>query len=205
MIVLLYDTETTGLAKHKKPVASADHPYLVQLGALLVEVDERTQEFDIRSKLSLIRDAKDFEVPQPASDVHGITTDVARRVGLVAPMLLAPFMAMHRLADLTVCFNTSFDIRIIGGELVRSQSEKKAEYLTILEDTPNVCLKEEMTPVCKIPSPWGKGYKWPTLAEAYQFAFGEMFEDAHDALADVEATFRLYLWWLRKQLEMKGQ
>ncbi len=35
-------------------------------------------------------------------------------------------------------------------------------------------------------------YKWPKLQETYKFLFGEEFEGAHDAMADVRACARIY-------------
>lgn len=49
---------------------------------------------------------------------------------------------------------------------------------------------------CKIPNKYG-GYKWPKLQELHEKLFGYEFDDAHDALADIEATFKCY-WKLRK-------
>ncbi|HUV85413.1 MAG TPA: hypothetical protein VMV86_06875, partial [Methanosarcinales archaeon] len=52
------------------------------------------------------------------------------------------------------------------------------------------CTMLEGTDICKIPS--FRGNKWPTLKELHKHLFNEDFEDAHDALADVEATRRCY-------------
>ncbi len=47
--------------------------------------------------------------------------------------------------------------------------------------------------------PGGKGgkYKWPTLAELYDKLFGEGFDEAHNAAADVAATARCFFELLR--------
>ena len=57
------------------------------------------------------------------------------------------------------------------------------------------------TDYCAIPSnsPYG-GYKWPKLEELYRKLFGCMFDNAHDALADVEATKKCYFELLDRGL-----
>eukprot|EP00568_Trieres_chinensis_P017937 CAMPEP_0183321430 /NCGR_PEP_ID=MMETSP0160_2-20130417/68866_1 /TAXON_ID=2839 ORGANISM="Odontella Sinensis, Strain Grunow 1884" /NCGR_SAMPLE_ID=MMETSP0160_2 /ASSEMBLY_ACC=CAM_ASM_000250 /LENGTH=136 /DNA_ID=CAMNT_0025488373 /DNA_START=74 /DNA_END=481 /DNA_ORIENTATION=+ len=49
------------------------------------------------------------------------------------------------------------------------------------------------TKVCQIPkSPPGRGYKWPTLGEAYAHYSGKDLTGAHDAMADAEACLRVF-------------
>jgi len=44
----------------------------------------------------------------------------------------------------------------------------------------------------KIPDPkWG--YKWPKLQELHNHLFGESFEEAHNAMADIEATKKCFI------------
>ena len=49
---------------------------------------------------------------------------------------------------------------------------------------------QRSTNFCAIPNPnsYYGGYKWPKLEELYRKLFGRMFDNAHDALADVVAT-----------------
>lgn len=56
-----------------------------------------------------------------------------------------------------------------------------------------VCTMQSSTDFCAIPSnSYYGGYKWPKLEELYRKLFGRMFDDAHDALADVSATKECY-------------
>jgi hypothetical protein len=54
---------------------------------------------------------------------------------------------------------------------------------------------EASTDFCKIQGYYG--YKWPKLSELHIKLFGEDFDGAHDALADIEATARCF-WEMRK-------
>ena len=53
------------------------------------------------------------------------------------------------------------------------------------------------TDICKIPSPRGRGYKWPNVEEAYKFFtvktdFIEKHRGADDALHEAEIIHHLY-------------
>lgn len=52
-----------------------------------------------------------------------------------------------------------------------------------------------LTPVMKITNWSGRGYKHPNLTEAHTIAFGTGFDNSHTAMADVQATAKLYYWW----------
>lgn len=204
MRILAFDTETTGLCDHKLPIESPRHPYLVQLGAVLFESSPVSLKYEKIASVDLIRAPLGlFEIPTQASDVHGITTQKAEEVGVNISLLMASFVALLAKCDMTICFNSSYDMRIMGGELTRSQSPRKASHLALLSYIKNLCLKEEMTPVMKLPGKFGD-YKWPKLSEAYEFCMGKEIDGAHNALVDVEATIDVFKWFERRQLEEKG-
>ena len=56
------------------------------------------------------------------------------------------------------------------------------------------------TDYCKLPGK--KGFKSPRLAELHQVLFGSGFDNAHNALADVEATARCF-WDLKNRKVIK--
>lgn len=57
--------------------------------------------------------------------------------------------------------------------------------------------KNESTEFCAIPGGKGGKYKWPKLEELHEILFGEKFDMAHNAAADVEATARCFLELVR--------
>ena len=58
-----------------------------------------------------------------------------------------------------------------------------------------LCTMKSSTGYCKIPGNYG--YKWPKLSELHLKLFGEDFEEAHDASADINATEKCF-WEMRK-------
>ena len=46
------------------------------------------------------------------------------------------------------------------------------------------------TNYCRLPGPYG--YKWPKLSELHIKLFGEDFDEAHNASADINATEKCF-------------
>ncbi len=178
---LFFDTETTGKANMQLPATHPTQPRLVQLACILAEGEDEL------AVLSCIVKPFGFEIPKQASDVHGITMEMARRDGVDVSVALAMFKEFAAKATQYVAHNIAFDLLVMSRELLGKW-----------HPLPTFCTMEAMTPICELPGPYG--FKWPRLAEAYQHAFNEPLVGAHDALADVRACKRLYDW-----LQTKGK
>ena len=204
MKALVFDTETTGLANHKEKVCSSSHPHLVQIGAALVEVDEDEGFIsEPLSSISTLIKPDGWTVSEGAYKAHGISTERAKAFGIPVAHVLPLFFSLTRAADIIVCFNMSFDIRIIAGEYLRNDKPHAAEEL---EHKNQLCLMHGMTEECALPAPWGRGkFKWPSLEEAHFHCEGKDFANAHDAFADVLATLKVYRYWLQNVREKRSE
>ena len=182
-MILFFDTETTGFVHHDLPLGHPDQPHLVQLAALLCQ-DDGT----VRGEINLIVEPFGYEIPEAASRVHGITTEIAQQCGV--PLIAAAF-AFFRLrakAHTIVAHNIKFDGLVMDIEQERMP-------VRIYPDWPTrfVCTMESSAPIINIPPTpkmLAKGMtkpKNPTMMEAYNHFFGHNFEGAHDAMADVIA------------------
>ena len=171
---LFFDTETTGLPKRwNAPVTDLENwPRLVQLAWIMY--DDRGNMLESRD---VIVKPEGFTIPPEASRVHGITTLVAREKG-----------------EPLVGHNISFDECIVGAEFERLR------MMTTLFLKPKYCTMKLSTDYCKLPGK--KGFKSPRLAELHQVLFGSGFDNAHNALADVEATARCF-WELKNRKVIK--
>jgi DNA polymerase III epsilon subunit-like protein len=187
---LFFDTETTGLPKNwKAPVTdTANWPRLVQLAFL--EYDDSGKEI---SSGNFIIKPEGFSIPPEASKVHGITTERALREG--APLLSVLQHFHHRVqqADYLVAHNISFDEKIIGAEFLRNG------MTNVLPKKKKICTMEATTDFCAIKGP--HGYKWPKLSELHYKLFGDFFEEAHNAGADIQATAKCF-WELKRRGEL---
>ena len=186
---LIFDTETTGLPKKwNAPITDSDNwPRCVQLAWQLHD-----------SKGALISDhsylikPENFNIPFESEQIHGISTELANKIGVDLDEVLNKFISDLSNAGFIIGHNVKFDLNIIGAELFRINYD-----VDLLEkDILDTCT-ELTANVCKLPGGRGGKFKFPTLIELYSFLFDESFSEAHNASADVEATARAFFELVR--------
>lgn len=175
--IIVFDTETTGLPDWKAPSGGENQPHIVQLAAHQVDVENQK----IIQTLDVIVKPDGWEIPQEVIDIHGITNEYAHDVGIPEPLALDMFLAMWN-GRKRVAFNTTFDNRIIRIATKRYSPEpvidawKSGEYECAM-----IGAKKAMS----MP-------KNPTLEVAYKHLTGKELENAHTAIADVNACLEVY-------------
>ena len=186
-MILFFDTETTGLPKNwKAPVTDLDNwPRLVQLAFLVYDFDGNL----IHSCNEIIK-PNGFTIPNEASKVHGITSEIANQRGSKIGDVLELFSIHLKRAKVVVAHNMAYDEKIIGSELIRLGFENT------VDSKEKICTMISTVDLCKIDGPFG--YKWPKLEELHRFLFKHDFDGAHDALADIQATAKCF-WELKKR------
>jgi DNA polymerase-3 subunit alpha len=135
-----------------------------------------------------------YEIPYTTVKVHRITTERALEQGVDLKMVLEEFQDIVKRCDYVVGHNISFDLSIVGAELLRK------DMPNFLENYPSIDTKEFGTDFCAIPNKKSGRYKWPSLGELYQKLFEEPIIEAHNAAADVEATTRCFLEMIRREI-----
>lgn len=187
---LFYDTETTGLPDFKAPSESAHQPHIVQLAALLVDMDTRET---IQSMDVIIRPGG-WTIPDEVAAVHGITTQHALDVGIPESMAVSMFMELWSGRN-RVAHNQQFDARIVRIALMRYVDTEAAD---IWKEGAAECTAIMATPICQLP-PTAKmvragfnKFKTPNLGEAYRHFTGNELVNAHSAMADVLACRDVY-------------
>ena len=187
MKYLFFDTETDGLPKdYKAPITNLDNwPRLVQIGWIVMDESQNTLE---EKEYIIFPDG--FVIPEDASDIHRVTQERAEKDGIPVLTVLQELRIAIQQADFLVGHNIEFDCAIIGAEFIRNSVN------FIANKTPRICTMRKATNYCKLPSKWG--YKWPKLMELHTKLFGEGFEEAHDAIADVRATARCFFELVNK-------
>ncbi|MFO7656860.1 MAG: 3'-5' exonuclease, partial [Bacteroidales bacterium] len=186
---LIFDTETTGLPKnYQAPVSDSDNwPRMVQLAW---EVHDKQGQ--LVEAMNYIIKPEGFTIPFSAEKVHGISTEKALSEGHNLDDVLSDFSLALKKCTVVVGHNIEFDLRIVGAEYFRTGMENK------LLSMKKICTMETSTDFCALTGGKGGKYKWPNLAELHQKLFGEVFEEAHNASADVAATARCFLELIRK-------
>ena len=187
---LVFDTETTGLPKKwNAPISDSDNwPRCIQLAWQLHDI-----KGDLVSNHSYLLKPEGFTIPYEAEKIHGISTELANKIGKNIDEVLKLFVHDYNKCGFLVGHNVKFDINIIGAELYRIGHSIDITKKDVL-DTCN----ELTANVCKLPGGRGGKYKFPTLIEIYSFLFQEKFNEAHNASADVEATSRVFFELVRK-------
>jgi DNA polymerase-3 subunit epsilon len=191
---LFYDTETTGFPLFSEPSDDHRQPHIVQLGALLVDMQTR----EILDGLDVIVRPDDWDIPTEASNVHGISTEYALEHGIPEKDAIGMLLAMWREAPTLqrIGFNEPFDARILRIGCFRHHDELTADAWKsgLAHDVMKLC-----TPICKLPptakmiaARRGKQFKQPKLTEAHEHFFGEPLVGAHSALIDATATMRIH-------------
>jgi DNA polymerase-3 subunit alpha len=186
---LIFDTETTGLPQDKQaPITDFDNwPRAVQVAWQFHGPDGTLLE-----KANHIIRPDGFTIPFNAARVHGITTERAQREGSGLKEVLEEFQQVLSRAACLVGHNTEFDTRILGAEYLR-----KGMAADIMNAAMVDTCTETTAAFCQLPGGRGGRFKLPNLGELHQRLFGESFGNAHNALADVDATARCFFELIR--------
>ncbi|MFN3529361.1 MAG: DNA polymerase III subunit alpha [Bacteroidia bacterium] len=185
---LIFDTETTGLPRdYNAPVTDTDNwPRMVQMAWQLH--DEKGQLLEVKN---FIVQPEGYTIPFNAVKVHKISTERAMAEGVPLDFVLHELNRVLQTTTHIAGHNIGFDISVVGAEFVRKGIE------THLLQLASVDTKDESTDYCALAGGKGGKFKWPTLTELHQKLFGEPFNEAHNASADVEATARCFLELIR--------
>jgi DNA polymerase III subunit alpha len=172
----IFDTETTGLCP--RGIQPTIQNFYRWNGARIVQIawevydDKQTL---VSKKVFLIK-PDDFVIPDSASKIHGITTEMAQKDGVpfheVARELEDDLKDVSRL----VAHNIDFDMSVLVAELFRANKTDLAYMLTSKEK------------VCTMKRGTRKYQKWPKLGELYHQVFQISPEEKYGALhrADVD-------------------
>jgi len=179
---LIFDTETTGLPKKwDAPLSDSNNwPRCVQIAWQV-----HNSKGECLSHEDYLIKPKDYTIPYDSENVHGISTELAKKEGESLGKVLSKFKSALSDCKFICGHNVKFDLNILGAEFHRLESKNPIEKFLIID----TCT-EETAFFCKIPGGRGGKYKLPTLSELHLSLFDSEFKEAHNATADVEATSR---------------
>ena len=186
---LIFDTETTGLPRNwKAPITDIDNwPRCVQIAwQLHGEMGELLEHRDF------IIEPDGFDIPFEVEKIHGISTELAHHLGHSLSDVLKQFHDVLEKTTFIVGQNVGFDVNVMGSECVRFGSDTNWTNKAVLD----TCT-EKTAMLCQLPGGRGGKFKLPNLSELHHHLFGETFQEAHNATADVEATSRCFLELVR--------
>lgn len=186
-LLLVVDTETTGLPRWDLPADDPSQPRVVDLAGLLCDAGGK----EVARFESIVK-PDGWTIPDEAAGIHGITTETARAQGRPIAEVIDGFDALLAQASMLVAFNIRFDDKLLRGE--RRRLGRPDGFGT----TRVFCCMKGATPLCKMP-PTSKmvkagftKFKTPKLGEAVQILLKRKHVGAHRAMADVVATKDLF-------------
>jgi DNA polymerase III epsilon subunit-like protein len=185
---LVLDTETTGLPKFKdpKPEELEFMPRIVQISWYLFDSNFKCVNAE---KCYLKQDAP---IPIEAIKIHGITDAIIEEKGEDPKSVFEKLHLDIRKANYIVAHNVEFDIPIIESEFIRLGLKKP------FKGKKKLCTMKAGTSFCKIPSNYGRGYKYPRLEELLEHCYfpgwsNIRITEAHDAEVDVAITAKCFI------------
>ncbi len=208
MKIMVFDTETTGLPKSKIMNQDTLHhwPHIVQLSYLIYDISNNQIN---KTSDHIIKLLDDIVIPDEASNIHGITTQMSKEKGILLLDAFHEFFEDLKTVDKLVGHNISFDINMIKIELLRfihtrdkynipKEGLKKHKYdLYLITNFENVnCTLQETIELCNILAlnRFGKTYvKYPKLMELHEKLFGSVPNNLHNSLVDILITLRCFM------------
>lgn len=183
MYYLIFDSETTGLPRRwNAPITDTNNwPRLVELAWL-----EYSYSGHELSRHSYIIKPDGFSIPFEASQIHGITTDIAYKSGVPLEDVLYEFSQAVERATILVSHNMDFEEKIIGAEFLRAEIE------TFFFRSIKICTMKRSTDLCRLHVGPRGGYKWPKLSELYFALFRNELAQRHNAIADAYACAKCF-------------
>ena len=171
---LFLDTETTGVTPQDRMVSICWALY-----------DSDGEELMIKHHIIY---PEEFDIPDHAVEIHGITTEIARQRGIPLKDALTQLHDDIEEHEPTHCIghNVSFDIRIVKREYADTSVRENISPLPIF------CTMRQTIHICRIPRSSGSRFKPPKLEELHKHLFGDSHGDAHDAKADVKACAKCF-------------
>ncbi len=185
---LFFDTETSAFMSKKIPYDDPDQAWCVQIGAVLSTADE------ILAELNVLIQANGRTMNYHAQKIHGITIEQADADGLPEHEACGKFAELLMQNPRIVCHNFSFDWPFVYQMMQRNLEALSAEHRSRFYcEYDNFCTMKDSKIKTYVDARNVKGHKKaPKLIELYQKLFECEFENAHDAMADIQATRRCY-------------
>jgi len=210
MLVLVFDTETTGLPKSSiVNVNTLKYwPHIVQFSYIVYDTEKNKI---VKMKDWIVKVSENVSIPEESTKIHGITNEMSQKKGVDISIPLEEFFEdFYKCAEI-VAHNLNFDFNMVNVEMTRmienNNLGKKTE--TQLNEDLNYfnnckkfyCTMQETIEFCNIElvGKNGKKYlKFPRLLELYKKLFDEIPNNLHNSLNDTVICLRCFMKWKYK-------
>lgn len=166
-------------------------PKLIQLGYMLVEVDDASPEgYNVLREVGTLIQCGQVKMNPYAFAVHGIPVLRCNTYGIPQQAACGTLTADLTIADCAVYHNAAFDTRVLRllGESVTLGGNS---LIAAMDTTATHCTMQTTKAFVGVVNKNGAP-KPPKLVELHQELFDYEPEKQHDALSDVRATVKCY-------------
>lgn len=199
-IILVFDTETTGLPQTKilNPVTFHLWPHIVQFSYIIYDTDTHNI---LKMIDSIVKMPSGVLISDESIKIHGITNEISQKYGIDLRDVLEYFFEDIKNVDFVIGHNVQFDLNLVKIELLRLiennslENDKIRLYKDLLYQVTYVtrfrCTMEETKDYCNILTKSKKGdmyKKYPSLSELYQKLYNKAPQNLHNSLHDVLVT-----------------
>lgn len=182
-MILVYDTETTGLPLWGERSHDPRQPHLVHL-ALVACVDDGR----VAQEISVIIRPDGWVIPPDTTKIHGISQERALDEGIDETAAVKLFVWSQARCAMRVAHNLRFDDRIMRIAMLRAGLHR--DFIDLIASRPSFCTMQAARPLVALAS--------SKLSSCIEHFFGRPLDGAHNALVDAQACARLY-FHLRQQ------
>jgi DNA polymerase III epsilon subunit-like protein len=173
IMILVFDTETTGLPARDKAMDHPDQPWPIQIAAALVNVQN---DFEIIATMStLVKPGAPCEYNERAIETHGKSPELVEAKGVSVDTAYDLFMGLVAQADVLAAYNFPFDFKIMESARLRTNPKR-------------VFFPSGVTQLCLMRAAQKRLGFQPKLVAAYARLTGKEPINAHDAMGDVQMT-----------------
>lgn len=193
MLILAFDTETTGLIK-SNDYTCLSNPFLASIAMILYDTEARR----VVSSLNAVILPEGWTMREEAEKVNGLSNEYLNTIGIPSIAIVPAAVSLAFKANLLVAHNIDFDSKIISSAMWRQmqfdQEDENVAHAIIKSflSLPTYCTMKESKDIVRAKNINGK-IKYPKLTEAYEHFFGKELDRAHSANADAVAVLEIYL------------
>lgn len=217
MLILVFDTETSGLPKSRTLDDTNLHlwPHIVQFSYVVYDISSNTV---VKIVDEIIKIPENIIIPDDCIKIHGITNDICKLRGKNIEKILVDFYDDFEQCDRVVAHNLSFDLNMLKVEILRAINNninKNTSEIVIYNNMFSnlttaqkyYCTMQDTIEYCNVKGLDKKGkefVKFPKLSELYHKMFGNIPNNLHNSLNDVIICLRCYVMWYHKYDVAKG-
>lgn len=176
----VFDIESSGLPNKRNAPHSDLEAYgtarIVSICWLLAQGEKITEQSYFIIK------PEGFTISDDAFRIHGISQEQADTTGVPIAQVFKELKESLEHAHSIISYNIDFDINVLKSELFRAG---QTDLIEIVDKKHHICCMKKAKEFLRME-------RWPKLSHTYEHIFNEPLKNAHNAMADTMACFKVY-------------